>query len=286
MVYSMTGFGTGASRSGLRRADVTIRTLNHRYLSVRLRSLSDWPLLQTQVEEALRKAFSRGEIDVWVALGLGDDGASETLFERGRVARCVEELRRLCEEFRLPTPCLGDLIRVGALEAIPPPEEDLWSLLEPALSEAMKGALAARREEGSLIGRELARILDELESLVGSVKVRVPALREALRERLLGRIAALQIEADPARLETEVALLADRCDVEEEVTRLEGHLGRARGLLGREGPMGKELDFLSQELLREVNTLGAKSRDLEVSSLVLDMKIAVERFKEQAQNVE
>ena len=286
MVYSMTGFGTGASRSGLRRADVTIRTLNHRYLSVRLRSLSDWPLLQTQVEEALRKAFSRGEIDVWVALGLGGDGASETLFERGRVARYVEELRRLSEEFRLPTPCLGDLIRVGALEAIPPPEEDLWSLLEPALSEAMKGALAARREEGSLIGRELARILDELESLVGSVKVRVPALREALRERLLGRIAALQIEADPARLETEVALLADRCDVEEEVTRLEAHLARARGLLGREGPMGKELDFLSQELLREVNTLGAKSRDLEISSVVLDMKIAVERFKEQVQNVE
>jgi len=286
MVQSMTGFGTGASRSGPRRVDVTVRTLNHRYLAVRLRSLSDWPLLQAQAEEAIRRVFARGEVDVWVTFASGEAASSEGVFDLERAARYAGALRELAQRFDLPEPSLGDLVRVGALEAVPPEEEDLWGLLEPALGEATQAAVASRASEGKRLGQELEKILGELGGDVRSVRRRVPALREALRARLFERLEELRIEVEPTRLEAEVALLADRCDVEEEVARLEAHLDRARGLLEKKGPVGKELDFLAQELLRETNTLGAKSRDLDVSSLVLDMKVAVERFKEQVQNVE
>jgi uncharacterized protein (TIGR00255 family) len=118
------------------------------------------------------------------------------------------------------------------------------------------------------------------------VKERLPQVTEELRARLQERVAALQVEVDPARLEMEIALLVERFDVREEVARLEAHLARANALLEKGGAIGKELDFLSQEFLREVNTLGSKSRDLAISSLVIDMKMAIKDFKEQVQNVE
>ncbi len=286
MTQSMTGFGVGVSQQGARRVDVTMRTLNHRYLSLRLRSLADRPFLQARVDEMIRQTFSRGEIDVWVTLDLGGADERSALFDEARVGRYTEELRRLSQTFDLASPTLGDLARLGVLEPAPLPEEDLWGLIEPALLEAIRATRSARATEGALLCGELQAILENLACLAGRIRERVPELRAALRDRLLERIAALELDLDPTRLETEVALLADRADVEEEVTRLGAHLARARSLLGRDGPVGKELDFLSQELLRETNTLGAKARDLEVGSLVLDMKVAIERFKEQVQNVE
>ena len=286
MIQSMTGFGVGASHQGPRRADVTMRTLNHRYLSLRLRSLADRPFLQARVEETLRQAFSRGEVDVWVMLDLGGADDRSALFDQARIGRYLEELRRLSRTFDLAAPALGDLARLGVLEPAPLPEEDLWGLIEPALAQAISATQSARATEGALLCGELTEILGNLACLAGRIQERVPELRLALRDRLFERIAALELDVDPTRLETEVALLADRSDVEEEITRLGAHLARAQSLLERDGPVGKELDFLSQELLREVNTLGAKARDLEVGSLVLDMKVAIEQFKEQVQNVE
>lgn len=286
MIRSMTGFGIGVSSRGALRADVAVRTLNHRYLAIRLRSLADRPLLQGHLEETIRREFHRGEVDVWVTLGLAETTSSPVLFDEERVARYVKELRRLCETFDLGSPALGDLARLGVLEPAPIPEEDLWSLIEPALAQAVAATLSTRAEEGRLLRSELERILTKLGESARRVEERLPDLREVLRRKLAERIAALGLELDPTRLETEVALLADRSDVAEETTRLAAHLGRARSLLERGGPMGKELDFLSQELLREVNTLGAKARDLEVGSLVLDMKVLIERFREQVQNVE
>lgn len=287
MIRSMTGFGRGESAEGGRRAEVTIRTLNHRYLSVRPRALSEWPLLQLRLEEVVKRAFHRGEIDVWVALEPARTGSAPPSIDRERVGRRLAELRAITEEFRLPVPpSLSDLIQIGALASVPESEEEIWRLVEPALGQAIAGALRGREEEGALLAAELEGILDNLSALVSRVKERIPALREELRARLRERVAELSLEVDPSRLETEVVLLADRSDVEEEMTRLEAHLAHARRLLAAEGAVGRELDFLSQELLRETNTLGSKSRDLATSSIVLEMKVEIERFKEQVQNVE
>lgn len=215
---------------------MTIRTLNHRYLSVRPRALSEWPLLQLRLEEVVKRAFHRGEIDVWVALEPARTGSVPPAIDREGVGRRLAELRAITEEFRLPVPpSLSDLIQIGALAPVPESEEEIWRLVEPALGQAIAGALRGREEEGALLAGELEGILDNLFALVSRVKERVPALREELRARLRERVAELSLEVDPSRLETEVVLFADRSDVQEEVTRLEAHLAHARRLLAAEG---------------------------------------------------
>jgi uncharacterized protein (TIGR00255 family) len=288
MVNSMTGFGTGTVTAAGWRVDVTIRTLNHRYLSVRVRAPHDQPRLQVCLEEAVRRAFSRGEVGVWIGLARDREAQQESsLFDRTVIDDHLRELRGIAQELSLPeSPTLSDLIQVGAFQVAKPLEADPWSVVEPAVQQAIEATLLARSKEGAQLAEELKEILDQLSGLLAAVKQRLPAVSEELRNRLQEKVASLNIVVDTDRLETEIALLAERFDVREEVTRLSSHLHRAEELLQASSPIGKELEFVSQELLREVNTLGAKSRDLVISSFVVDMKVAIERFKEQVQNVE
>jgi len=287
MVNSMTGFGTGTATADGWRVDVTIRTLNHRYLSVRVRSPHDQPRLQACLEEAVRRAFSRGEIGVWITVSRDQTAEEYRLFDSQAIQDHLKELRDIAQKLSLDeSPTLGDLIQLGAFQAAKPLEADPEPVVEPALKQAIEATLAARSKEGERLAEELKRILDLLLGLLAQVKERLPAISQELRTRLQEKVASLSVEVDPARLEMEIVLLAERYDVQEEVTRLEAHLQRARELPQKETPVGKELDFVSQELLREVNTLGAKSRDLAISSLVVDMKVAIEHLKEQVQNVE
>lgn len=287
MVRSMTGFGTGTLTAGGWRAEATIRTLNHRYLSVHVRTLRDRPQLQMRLEEAVKQAFRRGEIDVWIAIDRQGDAMEPCHFDHKLLGDHLTELRHIASELSLLSPpTLGDLIQVGAFQAASTLGEDLWPIVEPALQMAIEAACAARAKEGTLLAEELEGILEEFSLLLTQVKERLPEVIEELRTRLQERVTALNVEVEPNRLEMEVVLLAERFDVREEVTRLEAHLSRAKALLETDGAIGKRLNFLSQELLREVNTLGAKSRDLDINSLVIDMKMAIERFKEQVQNVE
>jgi uncharacterized protein (TIGR00255 family) len=137
-----------------------------------------------------------------------------------------------------------------------------------------------------LLGEEIARLLDVLEARGTQAEARLPGIQDDLRDKLHARIDELGLRVDPDRIESEIVLCVDRFDVQEELVRLRGHVARVRQLLSRGGPVGKELDFLSQELLREVNTLGSKVRDGEVAGLMVDMKVAIEQLKEQVQNVE
>lgn len=288
MVNSMTGFGTGTVTAAGWRVDVTIRTLNHRYLSVRVRAPHDQPRLQVCLEEAVRRAFSRGEVGVWIGLARDREAQQESsLFDRAVIDDHLKELRGIVQELSLSeSPTLSDLIQVGAFQVAKPLEADPWPVVEPAVQQAVEATLLARSKEGAHLAEELRQILDQLSGLLAQVKQRLPAVSEELRNRLQEKVASLNIVVDSDRLETEIALLAERFDVREEVTRLGSHLLRAAELLQADSPIGKELEFVSQELLREVNTLGAKSRDLVISSFVVDMKVAIERFKEQVQNVE
>ncbi len=287
MVKSMTGFGAGSACSGGWRAEVTIRTWNHRFLSVRTRSIGDRPRLQSQIEERAKGAFQRGEIGVW--LKLQRDGSEENvqLFDHQAARVAHAELRALADELSLSAPpSLEDLIRIGALQPIDEADEEVWPAVEEALDEALAQTTLSRRAEGATLADELERLLDELAEHTEVVSRRLPEITAGLRERLNERVADLDVSVDPDRLEAELVLLSDRYDVQEELVRLGSHIERATALLESDGPIGKELDFISQELLREVNTLGSKARDTEVSSTVIDMKLCVEQFREQVQNVE
>jgi len=287
MVKSMTGFGAGSAEGDNWRVDVTIRTLNHRFLSTRIRSFNDHPQLLSRVESRLKDTFSRGEVSVWIGVDhVGTEGSDNPL-DRA-VARStyqeLQEIQRLLEIEESPT--LADLSRAGGLQPLHAEDEELWHVLERALSTAIEEANAGRQREGGDLRFELETIISRIRVSLGEVKERLPEVLEEIRTRLDDRIEALELKLDPSRIEAEIALLADRFDVQEELVRLETHLERASQVLKKDSPIGKELDFLSQEMLREANTLGSKARDTSTSSVVVDMKLAIEQFKEQLQNVE
>ena len=288
MIRSMTGFGHGAAAVDGWHVEATLRSVNHRYLSIRLRSLSDRPWLQSQIEEKVRVALHRGDVGVWLTLSEEAGAEAPVGFDRDVARRVVRSLEGARAEVGLSEPVtLADLIRAGGLQAPQEAEEALWPAVEAALGEALRALDATRSREGRLLGEEIARLLDVLEARGTQAEARLPGIQDDLRNKLRARIDELGLRVDADRIESEIVLCVDRFDVQEELVRLRGHVARVRQLLSRGGgPVGKELDFLSQELLREVNTLGSKVRDGEVAGLTVEMKVAIEQLKEQVQNVE
>ncbi|MBU1048460.1 YicC family protein [Candidatus Bipolaricaulota bacterium] len=287
MVNSMTGFGVGSAEGENWRVEVSIRSLNNRFLSTRIRSLNDHPQLLSRIETRLKETFSRGEISVWIGVNHVGTGGNDNPLDVAAAQSTYRELLNIQQLLGIKeSPSLEDLSRAGGLQPLHAEDERLWLILEQALAAAIMETNAGRAREGDEMKTELAAITDRIRDLLEQVKERLPVVLDEIRTRLAEKIEALQLKVEPSRMEAEVALLADRFDVQEEIVRLSTHLDRAMQVLEVDKPIGKELDFLSQEMLREVNTLGSKARDTSTSSIVVDMKLAVEQFKEQLQNVE
>jgi len=283
----MTGFGHGAATAGGWHAEATVRSVNHRFLSIRIRSLADRPWLQSQLEEKLRGSLHRGDVGIWLTLTEASATDGRPGFDRDAAQRAHRALEGLRSEFGIvELPTLSDLIRAGGLQTPQEADEVLWPAVNAALDEALRALEAARMQEGKHLEAEISRLLAALEAGSAKAEARLPEIQEELRAKLLARVQELGLRVDPERLETEVVLCVDRFDVQEELVRLRGHVARARDILSRGGPVGKELDFLSQELLREANTLGSKVRDGDVIGSTVDMKVAIEQLREQVQNVE
>jgi uncharacterized protein (TIGR00255 family) len=283
----MTGFGVGTATGQGWKAEVTLRTLNNRFLSVHVHSFHDRPQLQVQVEETIKRSFNRGNVGVSICLERDLEADQTEVFSSSITERYLTGLRDIVNEFALPNPpTLSDLIAIGAVQESASEESDPSAVVGQALEQAIAAVTQTRVEEGKHLATEINNILERLTSLIAKVKNRLPEVQLKLRQRMQEKGNSLKVEVDPARLEMEIALLVERYDIEEEIARLQGHLTRAQSVLNSDQPVGKELDFLSQEMLREVNTLGSKSRDLEINGLVIDMKLAVNAFKEQVQNVE
>jgi len=287
MIKSMTGFGTGETIEGKWRTTVRIRTVNNRYLSVKVHSLHERPQLQVYIEKALKDAFRRGKLDIWVDIEQQSDSEKKRFFDVKVLRDYLAELQEMCKALSLAaSPSISDLIQLGAFQPLQEADEELWPVIEPAIREAISAVTDAREKEGSYMGTELKQIMGKLSLLLTQIKERLPMVTEELRSRLRQRVDELAVEIDPDRLEAEIVLLAERSEVREEVVRLETHIERVNTLIKKTEPVGQELDFLAQELLRETNTLGSKSKDLQINSLIIDMKVQIERFREQVRNVE
>lgn len=284
---SMTGFGAGGASLDGWRVEATIRSVNHRFLSVRIRSVGERPWLHAQIEEKVRAALARGEVGVWLAVEENEELGEGPDVDRALARRVHAALRELSDELELEAPpTLGDLVRAGGFQIREESDEALWPAAEHALDEALAALVSAREREGAVLRTELARLTDALETGTAAIEACLPSVLAGLRDKLRERIEGLDVTIDPERFEAEVVLYADRFDIQEELVRLKGHIARARELFRRTSPVGKELDFLGQEFLREINTLGSKARDSEIVATVLDMKMCVEQMREQVQNVE
>ena len=287
MVRSMTGFGVGSAEGQDWGVEVSIRSLNHRFLATRIRSFNDHPQLLARMEAKLKESFTRGEVSVWISIHHVGAGGNDNPLDHAVAQRIYRELQGIQQLLEITDPpTLSDVSRAGGLQPLQAEDEELWQILEHALAMAIDEANAARLREGGKLKQELSAIIHRVSSSLDQVKARLPEILVEIKSRLTEKVDALQLKLDPSRIESEIVLLSDRFDVQEEIVRLATHLERAGNVLEKDTPIGKELDFLSQEMLREVNTLGSKARDTTTSAIVVDMKLAVEQFKEQLQNVE
>lgn len=288
MVHSMTAFARGQAHLDELVLNWELRSVNHRYLEVQFRLPEALRSLEQGLRDTLRQHLKRGKVDCILRVDRpGPTGGLQ--LNRPlllQILALLEQIRRDAPELAAPNPM--DLLRWPGLLGQEPVldaaaiEEPVVDLFEAALSEL----LAHREREGAQLKEAISQRLDEIDRLVDQIKRHTAMIAAEVQTRLTQRIADLQASLDPARLEQEVALLAQRADVAEELDRLRIHIEEARSNLRGPGPHGRRLDFLTQELNREANTLGSKSILGQISQRAVDLKVIIEQIREQVQNVE
>jgi uncharacterized protein (TIGR00255 family) len=288
---SMTGFGAGEVPLGRGRLGVEIRAVNHRFLDVRVRVSRELNDLAGYVEQLSREKLSRGRYEVAVRVDGADLDVPALNRERARAAYLA--LCALRDEVapgaEVPLSVLASVPDLFASSA----EHQLDRLREAtrtSFGAAVVALDAMRSREGEALHRDLSARLGRVRQLAGDVAARSPDVLEAHRKRLRERADRLRISAEidlnMARLEQEVALFAERSDICEELTRLESHCSQFGSSLDGDEATGRRLDFLLQEMARETNTVGAKSPDAQIAHAVVEIKVEIERMREQVQNVE
>jgi uncharacterized protein (TIGR00255 family) len=290
-MQSMTGYGSGRATLGDGHVVLDLRAVNHRYLDVRVRLPSRIQSRTPMVERVIRSRLERGRIDVTTRFE-GQTLPQPTL-DIDRARAVYQELGSLRDALSPDEPlplsllsCVPDLFVVS--RAID--EEALERALAAATDEACDAIIAMRRAEGKALAEELTSQLGDVATHVQALRTELPLMVEGRRTRLRDRLEALLEDVDaelqPARLEQEVAVLADRSDIAEELVRLDSHRSQMLELIDDSGkPIGKRIDFLLQEMARETNTIGSKVQDSAVTALVIALKTTVEQMREQAQNV-
>jgi uncharacterized protein (TIGR00255 family) len=289
MICSMTGYGHAQGQSPTETITVSIKTLNHKYLDVKISGLEAHPALELQVQELLGEEFSRGRVEVQIEI---ERRGLAPLAINTEIARAyTEALQKLSRDLQLTESfSLDTLLKLeGVLQRSEEPEAALWERIEPVLKEAIAQAKTSRQREGQLLADELLCIVGLIERELAEIEQSAQAVKRFYKERLRERVRELTentVELDEGRLEMEVALLAERSDITEEIARLKMHLQAARTAIAGPEPAGRLLDFLAQELAREANTISAKAKDAQITARVLEMKSLIEKFREQARNVE
>jgi len=294
MIRSMTGFGQAQSAASGCMIQIDVKSVNHRYCEIAIRLPKEWHAF----EEAARKAASdhvkRGRVDLFVSVQRQEESRKAALVNWTLVdgymqaAELMRERYGLKDELTLPHLLqLADVVTLQDERLTL--DEQLEALFHGCLSDALQQLVAMREREGAALAQDLLARLQELDRLYDAIRVRAPIVSAEYGLKLKSRVQEWigdSEAADEGRLLTEIALFADRCSVDEELTRLHSHFEQFRMLLQSDEPVGRKLDFLIQELNREVNTIGSKANDAEIALHVIDMKAELEKMREQVQNIE
>jgi uncharacterized protein (TIGR00255 family) len=292
MLKSMTGFGTGRARAGDEEISVEVRAVNHKHLEVKVRLPRELSTLEPAVLKAVRVRCVRGAVDVAVRRSASTATGAVPTVDQAMARAWREALRTVARAAELAdVPTAAQIANQPGVVRMEEPVTELGvaeAALERALTEALEALVAMREREGRALEADLTSRLSRVATLADEVAALAPRMVEAYRARLQERVGELVKGApvDEARLVQEVALFAERTDVAEEATRLQAHLAAFRGFLASSEPAGRRMDFLVQEMHREVNTTGSKSQSTEVSTRIVELKAELERIREQVQNVE
>jgi uncharacterized protein (TIGR00255 family) len=293
VIRSMTGYGRKEFGNADLRFAIEIRSLNNRYLDIQVKSPRVLASLDSRIKKAVQDRFSRGRFELFLSRN-GDQGQTGKLAVNDALAsQYIDALKDLKTRYGLT----GDLdvaLVAGFSDVITLQEpiedtEALWRVISEGLTQALGDLAAMRREEGAALAKDILDRIGTIEALVDTIRSKAPDVVEHARKRMSETLARLLNEQpDPVRVAQEIAVLAERTDVTEELTRLGSHISQFRLLLGdasSEG-VGRKLDFLLQEMGREVNTIASKAMDARISLDVVNVKSELEKIREQVQNIE
>jgi len=292
MIRSMTGYGYYKYQDENVSMDVEIKTVNHRYCDIYIRMPRQLSCFEDKVRSLIMSRIYRGKVDVflnWENLG---EGVKKVILDRNLAVEYYNAMTKLGEELQLrddiSTSSLARFPEILRIEKKEENSEEVWNILEQAINEALNVLIAMREAEGEKLKSSLIELCNNIENYRLKIKEREPLVVAEYKEKLSARIKELMDSdiVDETRLAMEVAIFADKCSINEELVRLRSHLDQFLDILSMDGPVGRKLDFLLQEMNREVNTIGAKANDLDITRNVIELKSEIEKIREQIQNVE
>jgi uncharacterized protein (TIGR00255 family) len=292
MLKSMTGFGRSEGNTTLGKVVMEIRSINHRYSDINLKLPKRLSPFELRIKEMIKSDVSRGRVDVSLKLDSTGEGKVELDVDFDAAEQYYRALHAMKEKFNLS----GEItvqVMAGAKDLITAKEEQedvdpYWQEIAPIVKQSINAMDAMKRSEGEVLTKDIQKRLEHIRQEIAAIKQRFPLSLETTRDRLREKLQSLLggLDVDPARFQQEIAFLAERTDITEEIVRAESHLGQFAVLLNGQEPVGRKLDFLLQEIHREVNTISSKVNDSESSQRVVEIKSELERIREQVQNIE
>jgi len=288
----MTGFGRGEGETSLGRVSIESRSVNHRYCDISIKLPRRLAVFESRIRDIVRSEVSRGKIDIALRLDATGEGKVQLKADLHLAQQYYQALATIREQLRLRDKITLGML-AGAKDLIAGKEEmedvePYWHEMEPILRQALRGMDDMKRSEGEVIAKDirvrLKKITQEVDVIRQQFPSRLRAYQERLRERLLGVLSGLEV--DPSRFQQEIAILAERTDITEEMVRAGSHLGQLADLMEKGESVGRKLDFLLQEINREINTTSSKANDAEISQRTVEIKSELEKVREQVQNIE
>jgi len=288
MIYSMTGYGKGEGGGFV----VEMRSVNHKFLDLSMKLSRDLGPLEARIKKVMGEAFSRGRIEVYVYRGGKEEPTRALRLDMEAAQQYIGLLSELKKHFDLPgevdlklLSSYGDIVKA---EEVTEDAEQVWAAILPPITACCDALKNMRADEGAALALDIRGRAAAIAANIVEVEKHAPAVVTEYQKKLKERVEKLTggMELDRDRLHQEVALLADRCDVTEEIVRARSHLRQLDDMLSTGGPIGRKLDFLLQEINRELNTIGSKASDKGIAIRVVEMKAELEKVREQAQNIE
>ena len=292
MLRSMTGYGRGESTIGGRHIVFEIKSVNHKYFECNARITRGYLFLEDKLKSYVQGKISRGKVDVFLQIETLEETDVQVLVNHSLASAYVNALREVKERYQLPDDVTLSLISrysdLFSVHKAPENEEAIWEAVRQVADQAIDSFLKMREAEGARLKEDIMEKAQEILSLVDQVEQVTPETVEHYRERLKVKIEELlgDNRFDEQRVLTEVAIFADKVAVDEESVRLRSHFQQLQKLVDSQGPVGRKIDFLVQEMNREANTIGSKSVNSKIAYLVVDIKALIEKIREQVQNVE
>ena len=292
MLRSMTGYGRGEATVDGCRIVFEIKSVNHKYFEFNSRISRGYLFLEDRLKAYVQSKISRGKVDVFLQIEPLEEADVQVLVNHALASGYLSALRELKERYQLPDePTLALMSRysdVFSVHKAPADEDAMWNAVRQVADMAIASFLKMREAEGTRLQEDILEKAAEVITLVDQIEQITPETVESYRARLQGKIQELLQDNrfDEQRLLTEVAIFADKVAVDEETVRLRSHFQQLRKLVDSQGPVGRKIDFLVQEMNREANTIGSKSVNSQIAYLVVDIKALIEKIREQVQNVE